>query len=243
MAGTTDFVPFAAASGANVTSQAAYIAEATTATGFVSGQASSADCNKAWRQGTFQAAVLANFVAETLNINVADDGNLTVAVTNLTSAVTAIANAALSGFATVTFVESTFATIANAQNAANLTTGTLNQSRLPASFTVGGTITAGGFNVSSDADLKQNIEPIGGALDRLELMRGVTFEWRRTKARAAGVIAQDIQAAIPEGAFKGASGHLVVDSMAIVGVLIEALKEERRARVALESRVAALEAR
>lgn len=142
MSGTSDFVPFAAASGANVTSQAAYIAEATTATGFVPGQASSADCNKAWRQGTFQAAVLASFVADTLNINVADDGNLSVAITNLTSAVTAIANAALTGFATVSFVNANFQTITNATNASNLSTGTLPAARLPASFSVGGTITA-----------------------------------------------------------------------------------------------------
>lgn len=243
MAGTSDFVPFAAAGGANVTSQAAYIAEPTTATGFAAGEASSADCNKAWRQGTFQAAVLAKFVADTLTINVADDGNLTVAVTNLSSAVTAVANTALTGFATVAFVSGNFQTITNATNATNLTTGILNQARLPASFTVGGAITAAGFNVSSDERLKTAIKPIEGALDRLELLRGVTFTWRRGGKQAAGVIAQDVQAAIAEGASKGEAGYLVVDSMAIIGVLIEALKEEGRARLALETRLAALEAR
>jgi hypothetical protein len=152
MSGTSDFVPFAAATGANVTSQAAYIAEATTATGFTPGQASSADCNKAWRQGTFQAAVLASFVADTLNINVADDGNLSVAITNLTSAVTAIANTALTGFATVSFVNANFQTITNATNASNLSVGTLPAARLPASFSVGGTIGAAAF-VGSGAGL------------------------------------------------------------------------------------------
>lgn len=244
MSGTTDFVPFAAAGGANVTSQAAYIAEATTATGFVSGQASSADCNKAWRQGTFIAAGLATFVADELNINVADDGNLSVFVTNLQNAVTAVANAALTGFATLSYVNTTFPTIAHSQDASNLAAGTLPAGRIPASFAVGGTITAGAFNVSSDERLKEDIKPIDGALDRLDLFRGVTFTWGKTGVRAAGVIAQEVRAAIPEGVHTDpAEGYLSVDPMAVVGVLIEALKEERQARVALESRLAALEAR
>lgn len=242
MSGTTDFVPFAAAGGANVTSQAAYVAEATTATGFVSGQASSADCNKAWRQGTFIAAGLATFVADELNINVADDGNLSVFVTNLQNAVTAVANAALMGFATVSFVNATFATITNAQNAANLTTGTLAAGRLPASFAVGGTITAGAFNISSDERLKEDIKPIDGALDRLDLWRGVTFRWKAGGDPVAGIVAQEFRLARPEGV-REVGGRLVVDPMAAIAELRQALGEERDARRALESRVAALEAR
>lgn len=87
MAGTTDFVPFATATGAHVTAQATYIAEATTGTGFVPGVASSYDCNKVWRQASFVAAGVATYVANELGINVADDGNLTNFVTNLTNAI------------------------------------------------------------------------------------------------------------------------------------------------------------
>jgi hypothetical protein len=207
----------------------------------VSGRTSSADLNKAVRQGTFEAAVVAKFVADTLNINVADDGNLSVAVTNLSSAVTALANMALTGFATVSFVNANFQTITNATNASNLTTGTLPQARLPASFAVGGTITAGAFNQSSDERLKSNIKTIPGSLGRLALLRGVTFV--RNDVRYAGVIAQETQAAIQEGVRTDKAGYLSVDPMAIIGVLIEALKEEGRARVALEKRIALLESR
>lgn len=242
MAGTTDFVPFATAGGANVTAQATYLAEATTATGFTSGRASSADANKAWRQATFVAAGLANFVAAELNINVADDGNLSVFVSNLTSAITAVANAVISGFATLSYVNTTFPTIANSQNASNLSTGTLPAGRLPASFTVGGTITAGAFNVSSDGDLKTDIKPISGALERLDLWRGVTFRWKAGGDPVAGIVAQEFRLARPEGV-REISGHLVVDPMAAIAELRQALGEERDARRALESRLAALEAR
>jgi hypothetical protein len=242
MAGTTDFVPFATAGGANVTAQATYIAEPTTATGFTSGRASSADANKAFRQGTFQAAVLATFVADELNINVADDGNLSVAVTNLTSAITAVANAALTGFATLSYVNSTFPTIAASQNASNLSTGTLPAGRLPASFTVGGTITAGAFNVSSDVHLKTDIETIDGALDRLDLWRGVTFRWKTGGNPVAGIVAQEFRRARPEGV-REINGRLVVDPMAAIAELRQALGEERDARRALETRLAKLESR
>jgi hypothetical protein len=82
MAGTSDFLPFATAGGANVESQSDYAADSTTATGFVSGVASSAKLNKVWRQASFQAAMIANFVATELNINVADNGNLAAATAN-----------------------------------------------------------------------------------------------------------------------------------------------------------------
>jgi hypothetical protein len=111
MAASTDFVPFATAGGANVVSQATYLAESVLGSGFVPGVAPSSVCNKVWRQGTFQGAVLANFVADQLSINVPDDGNLSAAVTNLTNAV-----------------------IAAASNASNLSSGIIPVGRLPATI-------------------------------------------------------------------------------------------------------------
>ena len=244
MPGSTDFVPFATGVGANVTAQAAYIAESTTTGGFQSGEASSADCNKVWRQGTFVAAGVANFIAGELSVNVADDGNLTVFVANLTAAIGSVVNSAIAGFgfATVAFVNANFATIVNASNASNLTTGTLAAARLPASFAVGGTITAAAFNVSSDWWLKKDIQPIEGALGRLDLWRGVTFRWKTGGDPVAGIIAQEFRAARPEGV-REVNGRLVVDPMSVIAELRQALGEERDARRALEARVALLEPR
>lgn len=75
-AGTTEFLPFATAPGANVVDQAAYAVDPATAQGASAGIARSASLNKTWRQGSFGTAALGTFIAEQLNSYVADDGNL-----------------------------------------------------------------------------------------------------------------------------------------------------------------------
>jgi hypothetical protein len=104
----------------------------------------------------------------------------------------------------------------------------------------GGGLTASSFNVSSDARLKDNIEPIPDALARLNLLDGVTFTWKESGVRAAGIIAQQLLEALPE-AVSNKDGALFVDPMGVIALLVEALNEERRARGELEARVAALE--
>lgn len=71
-----NFKPFAAASGANVTSQTDYEALTVLATGFTTGVAKSAQVNKAIRQATFIAAGVAQFTADASNSDVLDDGDL-----------------------------------------------------------------------------------------------------------------------------------------------------------------------
>lgn len=84
-----DFKPFATGGGANVESQAAYVADPVVATGFSAGLAESPKLNKAWRQGVFPGAVLMQFVAETLNSDSLDDGDLAGHVTRLRTALAA----------------------------------------------------------------------------------------------------------------------------------------------------------
>ncbi|MDA4741948.1 phage tail protein [Enterobacter hormaechei] len=89
-----NFKPFAAASGANVTSQADYEALTALATGFTSGVAKSAQVNKALRQGTFGVAGLAQFIADASNVDVLDDGDLTKFSTLLKDTITLVASQA-----------------------------------------------------------------------------------------------------------------------------------------------------
>ena len=107
----------------------------------------------------------------------------------------------------------------------------------------GGGLTAASFNVSSDARLKTEIEPIEDALEALCRLRGVRFRWRHDGTRSAGVIAQDAFGATPELVSVDENGFLIVNYDGYIGYLIEAWKAERQARLSLETRIADIEAR
>lgn len=80
-----DFKPFAAGPGANVTPQADWENLPALLSGFMSGKASSAQMNKAFRQASFIAAALAQFVSEKTDQDVLDDGDLPGFVEKLTA--------------------------------------------------------------------------------------------------------------------------------------------------------------
>ncbi|HIH9864480.1 hypothetical protein WNJ45_28335 [Klebsiella pneumoniae] len=80
---TNDFKAFATGNGANVISQDDYLALAALVSGFSSGKASSAQVNKALRQATVMANVLAQFIADSANVDVLDDGNTAAILSNL----------------------------------------------------------------------------------------------------------------------------------------------------------------
>ncbi|WP_141240192.1 hypothetical protein [Klebsiella pneumoniae] len=80
---TNDFKAFATGNSANVISQADYLALAALVSGFSSGKASSAQVNKALRQATVMANVLAQFIADSANVDVLDDGNTAAILYNL----------------------------------------------------------------------------------------------------------------------------------------------------------------
>lgn len=77
-----DFVPFAAASGANVETQAQYLADAARGTGVMTGLAKSALYNKSMRQATVMASVLAQTIAAVTGENVIDDGTTLTIIQN-----------------------------------------------------------------------------------------------------------------------------------------------------------------
>ncbi|EKD7755881.1 hypothetical protein OSG00_000662 [Shigella sonnei] len=89
MANKNDFKPFATGAGANVTSQAEWEALAALTSGFQAGKASSAQVNKALRQGTFVASALAQFISNKLAADVIDDGDLSGFVTDFINAISA----------------------------------------------------------------------------------------------------------------------------------------------------------
>lgn len=91
---TVEFLPVAAAAGANVESQADFQGSGHQLTGFTAGEAYSAQFNKVLRQSSMVAATIANFIANTLNQNVTDNGDIAALITLFTEAIaTAAENA------------------------------------------------------------------------------------------------------------------------------------------------------
>lgn len=71
-----EFKPFAISNGANVTSQTEYETLPALSSGFQAGKASSAQINKSLRQASVIASVVAQFIANTNNEDVLDDGDV-----------------------------------------------------------------------------------------------------------------------------------------------------------------------
>ena len=114
--------------------------------------------------------------------------------------------------------------------------------------TVGGTVTA-----SSDARFKTNIMPLTHVLDRLDAVRGVSFEWNELYEAVGyqpdgkphiGLIAQELEEVFPElVTSSGSEQYRAVDYGKLTAVLLEAVKELKAGQDALRQRVVELEAR
>lgn len=88
----------------------------------------------------------------------------------------------------------------------------------------------------SDARWKTNVRRLEGSEQILEAIRGVRFDWLQGGAEDVGVIAQEVEAVLPEAVHEGAEGTpTVVEYQKIIPVLVEAVKE-------LTARVRVLEA-
>jgi hypothetical protein len=93
---------------------------------------------------------------------------------------------------------------------------------------------AGDITAFSDERLKSDIKTITKALDKVNNLRGVTFE--KDGVRGLGVIAQEVEKVIPE-VVKDNEEYKSVAYGNIVGVLIEAIKELKAEVDELKSRL------
>lgn len=82
-------LPFGTGAGANVMTPADYTALAARTTGFQSGVAKSKEVNTPLRQSAFVAAMLAQFISDTLAVDVLDDGNVSGLQAKLKAAIAA----------------------------------------------------------------------------------------------------------------------------------------------------------
>jgi len=91
-----------------------------------------------------------------------------------------------------------------------------------ATFT--GDVSAPNFNTTSDSQLKDNIKQINSALDKVDSIRGVTFNWKDNGKASMGVIAQEVEEIAPE-VVSEVDGYKAVNYDGLIGLLIESIKE------------------
>ena len=97
-------------------------------------------------------------------------------------------------------------------------------------FHADGDVIAYSNTTSSDERLKKDITSIENALAKIGHLRGVTFTWKKDDKKSAGVIAQEVQKVLPEAVstiadLNSGEEHLGVNYNALIGVLLEAIKE------------------
>jgi hypothetical protein len=97
---------------------------------------------------------------------------------------------------------------------------------------VAGTIRATADVIAySDARVKENVKTITNALDKVTSLRGVSYTRidSKDKSRKIGVIAQEVLEVLPEVVIQDPdSGNYNVAYGNMVGILIEAIKEQQR---------------
>lgn len=98
---------------------------------------------------------------------------------------------------------------------------------------------AGDVTAYSDARVKENVETVEDALDKVLNLRGVYYNRTDSddKRRKVGVIAQEILEVIPEVVGQDNDGMYNVSYGNIVGVLIEAIKEQQKQIDELKARL------
>ena len=119
---------------------------------------------------------------------------------------------------------------------------------LPAAkLDVGGPMHATTFLASSDERFKKNVKPLTNVLQKINKIRGVTFEWnevyesmgRSTGRREIGVIAQEVEPQFPELVTLWGEGseNRAVDYGRLSAVLLQAVKELKAENDDLRARI------
>lgn len=107
----------------------------------------------------------------------------------------------------------------------NVNSGSLNVGS--GGINVTGIITATDFNATSDRNLKENIKIVIDPIEKISKINGVEFSWKSSKAQSIGVIAQELEEIFPELVTQNDS-HKTVNYNGLIGVLIEAVKEQQK---------------
>jgi hypothetical protein len=90
-----------------------------------------------------------------------------------------------------------------------------------------GTLSATQFTSLSDATQKTNVRPIENPIEITKQLDGVRFDWINTNKPSLGLIAQEVEKVLPELVETNSDGIKSVSYSNMVGLLIEAIKEQQ----------------
>jgi hypothetical protein len=107
------------------------------------------------------------------------------------------------------------------------------------------------YATSSDYRLKENVQPMQGALATVEQLNPVTYTWKSNGSDGQGFIAHELQAVFPECVSgekdavdeEGNPQYQGIDTSFLVATLTAAIQEQQALIQTLTERIAALEAK
>lgn len=97
------------------------------------------------------------------------------------------------------------------------------------------------INLTSDKRLKEDIKPICDALNKILTLKGYTYKFKDEDYLSAGLLAQEVQAVLPEAVTKGDNGYLSLNYSAVIALLVNALSEQEAKLSDHEERLKRLE--
>jgi hypothetical protein len=113
------------------------------------------------------------------------------------------------------------------------------------------------YNTSSDYRLKEDVQPMIGALAKVAALKPCTYKWKSTGDASQGFIAHELQAVVPEcvsgekdavetytdedGVEQTRPNYQGIDTSFLVATLTAAIQEQQAIITALTARVEALE--
>jgi hypothetical protein len=106
------------------------------------------------------------------------------------------------------------------------------------------------YNTSSDYRLKENVQPMSGASERLMDLKPVNFAWKSDGSRVDGFLAHEAKAVVPEAVVgekddvdaDGNPKYQGIDQSKLVPLLTAALQEALTEIASMKARITALEA-
>ena len=99
------------------------------------------------------------------------------------------------------------------------------------------------YGSPSDIRLKENIEVIANPIEKVQQLKGITFNYKKDGGKSTGLIAQDLEKVLPEVVYET---HDIDDPDIkfkavrygnVVGLLVEAIKEQQETIKELTQRI------